>query len=460
MIQNFPYGRAPFWILVLAVLAGIGVFQLQRSLEPADPPDLVFVTSAKAHYDAYLRILPEFEQKHGVKVQLQLVDQRALKSRMQSAMMTGSPVPDLAELPADALAYFASGPIEDVGVMDLTEIVERENLRERMVASRFKLWSSRGHVFAIPHDLHPVTLAYRADLFEEMGIDPTEIKTWDDFASIGRQVTRDLDGDGVIDRFMYDMPSSGSYVMSLMARQRGADLFDADGRLQMVNRDLAEVMAWCVKNSRGETRITFDCGWGQTLSKAMTDGLVLCYVCPDWRTKVFENDIPELAGKMKLMPLPAWKEGGRRTSTWGGTGMAITKACKNKELAWKLVEFLYFDEQELAARFEETYIIPPVKDAWDQPEFADPVAFYGGQAIGLLLAELGRETPPEVRSPFSSTAGAQVQQAFLEVAAYYEKNPEADLVPYAMQQLEEKSKYVERVMERNVFLKSKDKDEE
>ncbi|MFW6303272.1 MAG: extracellular solute-binding protein [Candidatus Sumerlaeota bacterium] len=459
-MQEFPYGRAPFWILVMAVLAGVGVLALDLRQKPPEKPDLLFVTFAKPHYEAYMRIIGQFEERHGVNVEVQLVDGRALKSRMQSAMMTGSPVADLAELPADALSYFAAGPIEDVGVMDLTQTVEDENLRDRMVASRFALWSSRGHIFAIPHDVHPVTLAYRADIFEELGIDPEkDIKTWDDFSRIGRQVTRDLDGDGVIDRFMFDMPASGSYVMQLMARQRGMNYFDGQGRLQMQSEALADTLIWCVKNSRGEGRITFDCGWGQTLSKAMVDGLVLCYVCPDWRTKTFENDVPELTGKMKLMPLPAWEEGGRRTSTWGGTGMAITKACEDKELAWELVKFLYFDGEELASRYEETYIIPPVKAAWEEPEFAMPVPFYSEQKIGLLLTELARETPPEYRTPWSSQASGQVDQAFLAVADYYEKNGDEGLREFALKQLKEKSVYVERLMERNVFLNPEKQEE-
>ena len=45
---------------------------------------------------------------------------------------------------------------------------------------------------------------------------------------------------------------------------------------------------------------------------------MLFLVTPDWRSKSYERDIGKLAGKMALMPLPAVKEGGRRTSTWGG----------------------------------------------------------------------------------------------------------------------------------------------
>ena len=39
---------------------------------------------------------------------------------------------------------------------------------------------------------------------------------------------------------------------------------------------------------------------------AMSDGLVLFYFTPDWRTRQVEMDVPSLSGKLALMPLPAW----------------------------------------------------------------------------------------------------------------------------------------------------------
>ena len=46
-------------------------------------------------------------------------------------------------------------------------------------------------MFALPHDVHPVMLAYRRDLFEQLGIDVNKLTTWDEFARVGRQVTQD-----------------------------------------------------------------------------------------------------------------------------------------------------------------------------------------------------------------------------------------------------------------------------
>src|SRR3954465_2858821 len=113
-------------------------------------------------------------------------------------------------------------------------------------------------------------------------------------------------------------------------------MFNAAGDVAFDSEQGVDVLCWYVRQVQGKGRIAFPCGWGQNLAKAMLDGLCVFYICPDWRTAQFEADVPSLKGKMGLMPLPAWEPGGRRTTTWGGTGLAITKQCREPELAWLL----------------------------------------------------------------------------------------------------------------------------
>jgi arabinosaccharide transport system substrate-binding protein len=452
--MEFPYGKAPLAILMVAILSGIGILA-SHFLGKGEEYDLIFVVSAKPHYESYSKVLPEFEKAHGVKVQMQLVESRALTNRLQSALMAGSPVPDVVEIPGDALAFFCKGPIEDVGFVDLTDRIREERLDERMVSSRFTVWSSRGHIFAMPHDVHPVVLAYRADIIEdELGIVPErDLRTWEDFARVGRRVTRDLNGDGIIDRYMIDLPNDGGYGLTILMLQKGINLFDENGRLTMYDEGLVDLIIWYLRQTYGKDRISFAAGWGQTLSKAMLDGLALFYFTPDWRAKLFETDVPDLAGKMKLMPLPVWEEGGRRTSVWGGTGLAITKQSEKQELAWELAKFLYLKKEDLADRFAITYIIPPVRDAWDLPEFKTPVRFYSNQPIGTILADLAPESPPEFRTPYNQLATNKLGDTFLNAVNYFETHGEEGLRAYVQQDLRKNADYVQRVMDRNAFLK-------
>jgi arabinosaccharide transport system substrate-binding protein len=450
VIERFPYGKAPFWLSVLALSSALALALVAQRAQ-AEKPDLIFALSAPNHLPFYGRVTPEFEKEHHVKVGLQLVNSRALQTRLQNAMLAGTAVPDLVELQEFALGFFTRGPLSDVGFVDLTERLEREGYRQRLVESRLSLWTAREHVFAVPHDVHPVMLMYRADLVEALGIDVTRLATWDEFAAAGRRVVRDLDGDGVPDRYMIDLPAEGNWGLTILLRQRGLGLFDAQGRVAFNNATTVDTLLWYLHQSFGPSRIAYECGWGQSLLKSMTDGLALFYIAPDWRTYLMETEAPNLRGKMKLMPLPAWEPGGRRTSVWGGTGLSITRASEHSDLAWEFAKSLYFNPKELGRRFAFSNIIPPFKDAWALPEFQRENPYFSGQKLGALYAALAPETPEAWSTPYNTVAEGRLSEVFLHAVTHFRARGEVGLRGLVTRELADAQTYVERIMGRNVL---------
>jgi arabinosaccharide transport system substrate-binding protein len=452
MIESYPFGKAPFWLTLIALGSMLGVIGVQAGSAEAKP-DLVLALSAPNHVIAYRKVEERFELEHGIDVALQLVNPRALTTRLQNAMLAGTEVPDLAELPFDAMRFFGRGPLSDIGFLDLTERLQTEGFRDRLVEARVSLWTTRGHVFALPHDVHPVMLAYRADLVEQLGIDVETLKTWDDFTAAGRRVTADLDGDGALDRFMLDLQSGGSDYLMVLLSQRGIGLLDERGELTFNQPLTVDTLIWYLHQYYGEGRIAYDCGWGQPLAKAMSDGLVLFYIVPDWRAHLLEMESPRVSGKMKLMPLPAWEPGGRRTSVWGGSGLAITKRGRDPELAWQLARQLYFDRSALGKRFADTSILPALKDAWALPEFSEPSPYYSGQPIGAMYASLATEVPPLWMNPVTPIANNKLSEAFLKAVDYYRVNGDSGLREFLGHELDDAEAYVRRLIARNVLDK-------
>ncbi|HBG26437.1 MAG: hypothetical protein A2Y10_10015 [Planctomycetes bacterium GWF2_41_51] len=451
--MEFPYGKAPFWILVMAIITGLAMM-LSRTFTNAGRPDLVFVVFAPRHYEAYLKLIPEFERKHNVKVQLQQVHQRPLQTRLQSALLADTDVPDMVEIMNPFMGAFMKGPLDDVGFVDLTDRVKAEKLDEKMVESRFSIWSSRGRIFALPHDVHPVALAYRRDIVEHLGIDVNKIETWDDFVRIAHEkIVKDVDGDGIIDRYALDLSISGTSFFPIILLQRGGRYFDSQGNLTMDTDITIDTILWYIRQSRGKTRISFPAGEGQPFYKALSDGIILFNFVPDWRSKVFEIDAEDLKGKMALMPLPAWEKGGRRTSTWGGTGLAITEKSKNKELAWELAKFLYLNKKDFSDRFAMLNVIPPLKEAWDLPAFQVEDEYYSGQKIGQIYAELAPETPPDYVGAYYEMVDGKTREVLIDGGVYYEKYGDKGLREFVTEKLKQKAAYVRRVMNRNVFLR-------
>jgi arabinosaccharide transport system substrate-binding protein len=450
--MEFPYGKAPLAILILAVASGASVF-LGAARQEARRPDLILATFSKEHGAAYTPAVRAFEKEHGVRIQIQVVSQRALQSRLQSAMQAGADVPDMVEVLYGTMGFFTRGPLEDVRFVDLSERVRQTGLDRSLVTSRFGIWSSRGHLFALPHDVHPVMLAYRRDLVEQLGIDVKRLTTWDEFCRVGREVvTRDLNGDGVNDRYMLDLPADGGDQLRLLLLQRGGAMFDQSGAVAFDNEAAVDVVCWYVKQLQGKDRIVFPCGWGQTFSRAIIDGLCLFYICPDWRTSQIEADIPSLKGKLDVMPLPAWEQGGPRTSVWGGTGLAITKQCAQPELAWKLAMYLYYDRSQLGERFAQTNILPPLKDAWSEPAFTAPRPYWSGTPVGTAYAQLADQTPNEQISPYQTMALSKLSEAYTNALLYHAEHGEAGLREFTRAELKRCADRVRTVMGRNTFI--------
>ena len=443
--MEFPYGKAPLAILILAILSGAVLLFATGTLSGNRPPDLVYATFVKEHAVAYAPAVARFEKEYGVKVQLQVVDQKALQSRLQSALQVGADVPDMVELMYGTMGFFTKGPLEDVQLVDLTDRLKQSGMYDKLVTNRFSKWSSRGHIFALPHDVHPVMLAYRRDLVEQLGIDVKKLTTWEEFSRVGRQITTP-------DRYMIDLPSDGNDILILLMLQNGGSLFDAAGNVVFDSDAALDTICWYVKQTTGRTRIAFPGGQGQLLSKAMIDGLILFYLCPDWRTLQFQNDVPSLSGKLALMPLPAWHEGGIRTSTWGGAGLAFTNKCRNIDLAWKLAMYLYYDPAQLGPEFAETNILPPLKSAWNLPQFHQPSAFFSGVSLGEVYSQLADQVPQEHDTAFNSLAKAKLSEAYGDAVDYYQKNGENGLREYAKARLAFNADFVRKVIARNVFL--------
>jgi|WetSurMetagenome_2_1015567.scaffolds.fasta_scaffold56512_2 arabinosaccharide transport system substrate-binding protein len=456
--DRLPLGAAPLIILGIAVVSGVWlIFGWLLGGPTGSPPGTIrYWTFANSHYDAYVPLARKFDESHpptadrpaGAHVDVSLVHIDAVTSRLRAAFWSDLDVPDLVEVEISSAGSFFRGPAEDIGFEDLTDWLKSSGLYDKMVKSRFAPYTHKGRIYGMPHDVHPMMLAYRRDLFEEAGIDASKLLTWDDFIREGRRVTKQGS------RYMIELLSGGNGGLEVMLFQRDGGYFDADGNVILDNETAVEAMKWYIPLVAGPNRIASDVGHtssGVSFAKAIEDGYFLSVLAPDWRTKMIEMSLPQLSGKMALMPLPAAKPGGRRTSTWGGTMLGITKHCPDKALAREVATYMYTEPESLADRFRSLNILPPFKDVWTHPAFKEPRPYWSNQPIGELYVALADDVPPQYTSPYTPLAKAKLDTAVAACVTYYEAHGEEGFDAFVRERLKAAADDIRLQMTRNPF---------
>jgi multiple sugar transport system substrate-binding protein len=85
-------------------------------------------------------------------------------------------------------------------------------------------------LYAIPKDFTPMVIAYNKNLFDRAGVPyPARDWTWDQFVAAARRLTRDTDGDGVVDQWGFWLDRRDfMWMASIWAL--GGDVLCADGK--------------------------------------------------------------------------------------------------------------------------------------------------------------------------------------------------------------------------------------
>lgn len=213
---------------------------------------------------------------------------------------------------------------------------------------------------------------YRKDLLAATGVpEPTTSWTWDEFVTYTKKLTRDTNGDGVIDQ--YGFGTSGRYVSQFQpfVRQNGMDFVDEDKEIATSNNPaVIEGVQFYVDLIRkhkvtppGITTINLE-----EIQKMFAEGKVaLFFDCEDTSQRFLKE--PALAGKFGVGLLPHNKA----HAAFGGTDViVISKQSKNKEAAWKFLECMV-SPKAMAAYCKAIGFSPARKSLASHPDLNDPI---------------------------------------------------------------------------------------
>jgi arabinosaccharide transport system substrate-binding protein len=482
--------------------------------------DLSLWLYSEAHARGYREILPGFTAQTGRTVGLGLIPQQSLNTRMVSLFMTGrteGELPDLVELEIADIGKYFRPPVNDVGLLPLNSYLSNSGFLEipgtsapgheganarsrsdgkiytyragrwtvntersrpdawidRIVGSRLAPFSKQGIIFGVPHDVHPVTLSYRKDLWDEAGVDPEwavapdgvkRRPTWPEFQEKCLKFQMFWKTHGVRNRHAMELFQSQPDMLVCLLLQRHINVIDENGDLHLTDARTVQTVAFYAQLVAGLRQVAVEAAGGTgPWANDIIQGNICSFLTPDWRLTDLRRYAPDLAGKLRMMPLPRFEStdrAGRRcpemddaaTSTWGGTMIGIARSSKHPDDAWKLIEFLDFSDVGLESRARNTNNLPPLRDYWDKPFFHQPDPFFGGQKTFEMYVDLADQIPPRFETWSSALGRYGLGYTLNQCTGYLRRGGSVEgLEEYAASQLARVERYVRRCIEHGTF---------
>ncbi|MCC6422601.1 MAG: carbohydrate ABC transporter substrate-binding protein [Phycisphaerales bacterium] len=398
---------------LLAIVTGLLVMVRPESR----PTDLTVWTFAPEHARMYRdridgrpSLVEQYELLTGKRVDVRLLSANALDVRLLSLIHSnGRDVPDLVEIEIGSIGKYFRAPMDRVGLLPLNGYLQQSGLLDQIVPWRLAPWTKNGVLFGVPHDVHPVSLVYRKDLFDEAGIDLASAKTWVEFHKMGLRFQRYWRDRGISRRWAMELPQSSADILRMMLQQRRIHPLGAGNSVHLDEAGVARTVLFYAQLVAGPGKIGEDASAGEVgFARDLARGELCSLLMPDWRVDYLREFAPELAGKMAMMPLPRFEANDAPTATWGGTMMGIVKNSADTKGAWELLRFLQFSPQALEVRRRTSDILPPLKGAWENSAYHRPDAYFGGQKIEELYVQLAGQIPPSYSSPYAVLASAHL----------------------------------------------------
>src|SRR6476469_9746407 len=134
LLAKFPFGTAPLVVLILTSLAGLWVLAHPVEVNTATARVWTFVPEHALQYRA---AGAAYELLHpGVKLEVRQFERQAMNSSLRSAFWADLDVPELVDVEITSAGTFFTGPVDEIGFVDLKSRLEASGLLQRMVPSR------------------------------------------------------------------------------------------------------------------------------------------------------------------------------------------------------------------------------------------------------------------------------------------------------------------------------------
>jgi ABC-type glycerol-3-phosphate transport system substrate-binding protein len=332
---------------------------------------------------AFEAIIPKFNELYpNVEVTLQFQASADHHKKLLTSLAAGAGAPDVAMVESGYVGGFRDKP-GFVNLMDDPYNVAKYesdfvNYKWQMAVS-----IDGDQMIGLPWDIGPITLFYRRDIFEEVGL-PSEpekvqelLSTWEGYLDVARKVN--IPGErwmvaSAADVFMTPWMNRDFYNDDLSFR------FDTKESL-----DLLEI-SQSIREEGLDAKVDL---WGNEWGAMMKEGKIATQIAGSWFGGFIKDWVaPDTAGKWGVASIPG------EVTNWGGSFLAIPEQSKNKEAAWAFIEFALATKEAQNDMFKAVDYFPAYIPAWDDPMYEEEDPFFGNMKTRKFWVSIAEKTKP------------------------------------------------------------------
>lgn len=320
----------------------------------------------------------------GATVNVTPVDWGQAVAKLQTAI-AGHQTPDVSQMGTDMMGQFAS-----------TQALEPVPANFQPSTFFKSAWDTNivnGTVYGVPWYVETRMLYYRTDIAQKAGI-TSPPATWDDLKAMAKAMQSK---GGAKWGIALGTKNWQEYLPFLWSD--GGQVMDSSGKFQLNSPQAVESLTFYDSFFK-EGLSPKSVPEGFDITPAFVSGTHPMFFSGPWHLSLIRDaGGAALNGKWAIAPIPKKVSS---TSFVGGGNLVVYKDSKNKDLAWKFVQYLT-DPKTQVAWYADVTDLPAVQAAWDDPSLKgdENVAKFGEQ-LKSTQAQPAISTWSEVSSALNS----------------------------------------------------------
>lgn len=264
-----------------------------------------------------------------------------------------------------------------------------------------KAQSSSKEVIPWANDITPAVSYYQPALFEKVGVNFEDIKSWDQFIEVGKKIKAET-GTGMI-----ALPEAGDQELFIdIMNQQNTQLLDAKGNIQLKS-DAAKNAAEIIKKMVDAGIVNFfgSNDGEKTFQESAT------FVAGGWYSQNMSLNFPEASGKWKVSPIvPFSEDNAGKTPPSGGSSWYVPKKASNPAVAQQFLSYILSNK---ACLEEGLNLGLPLsnKEAYNTDAASKEFDYFGGQKVYEILNKANKNSSKAIYPASYSDATAYLATA-------------------------------------------------